>query len=134
MSGFPLKPFKGFFFVPPKSPIENGFISCFHVSVAPVLLQIELRSQDQALIRQLMDLHAGIQELKQECGVDDEQLDQLEEFEEHSWDSDSDTEGSGTSSYSGGMSFSSAIYSNIYTSPLACSLPKRTSGRRSSVP
>lgn len=98
-----------------------------------MLLQMEMRSQDQALIRQLMDLHAGIQELKQECAVDDEDED-VDEYEEQSWDSDSEAEGSSASSYSGEMSFCSSIYSNFYTSPLAHSPSKRTFGRRSSVP
>lgn len=104
--------------------------------LTPVLLQTELRSQDQALIRQLMDLHAGIQELKQECAVDyeEEDEDEPDEYEEQSWDSDSAAEGSSASSYSGEMSFCSSIYSNFYTSPLAHSLSKRTFGRRSSVP
>lgn len=95
---------------------------------------MEMRSQDQALIRQLMDLHAGIQELKQECAVDDEEEDEPDEYEEQSWDSDSEAEGSSASSYSGEMSVCSSIYSNLYTSPLAPSLSKRTFGRRSSVP
>lgn len=98
-----------------------------------------MRSQDQALIRQLMDLHAGIQELKQECILDDEEAEEEEEeepddYEEHSWDSDGEAEGSSASSCSEGMSFCSSIYSNFYTSPLGHSLSKKTCGRRSSVP
>ncbi|KAK3511646.1 hypothetical protein QTP70_014582 [Hemibagrus guttatus] len=95
---------------------------------------MEMRSQDQALIRQLMDLHAGIQELKQECAVDDEEEEEPDEYEEESWDSDSEAEGSSASSYSGEMSFCSSVYSNFYTSPLAHSMSKRSFGRRSSVP
>ncbi|KAF7691160.1 hypothetical protein C0J45_18916 [Silurus meridionalis] len=94
---------------------------------------MEMRSQDQALIRQLMDLHAGIQELKQECAVEESEEDKLDEYEEQSWDSDSESEESSTSSYSGEMSFYSSIYSNFYR-PLAHSLSKRNFGRRSSVP
>ncbi|CAB1436541.1 unnamed protein product [Pleuronectes platessa] len=33
---------------------------------------MEMRSQDQALIRQLMELHSGIQELKQELSEEEE--------------------------------------------------------------
>lgn len=102
--------------------------------VAPVLLQMEMRSQDQALIRQLMDLHAGIQELKQECAVDDEEEEETEEYEQQSWDSDSEADGSSASCYSGEMSLCSSICSNFYTSPLAHSLSKRSFSRRSSVP
>lgn len=101
--------------------------------VAPVLLQVEMRSQDQALIRQLMDLHAGIQELKQECAVDYEEEEEPDEYEEQSWDSDSEAEGSSASSYSGEM-FCSSIYSNFYTSPIGHFVSKRSFGRRSSVP
>lgn len=93
-----------------------------------------MRSQDQALIRQLMDLHAGIQELKQECAVDDDEEEEPDEYEEQSWDSDSEADGSSASSYSGEMSFCSSIYSNFYTSPLTHSASKRSFGRRSSVP
>uniref|UniRef100_A0A3Q2CBE0 Uncharacterized protein n=2 Tax=Cyprinodon variegatus TaxID=28743 RepID=A0A3Q2CBE0_CYPVA len=49
---------------------------------------MEMRSQDQALIRQLMHLHSGIQELKQELS---EEEDTEEEEEEGScWDSDNE--------------------------------------------
>ncbi|XP_016136930.1 protein FAM167A isoform X1 [Sinocyclocheilus grahami] len=94
---------------------------------------MEMRSQDQALIRQLMDLHDGIQELKQECAkaIEDEE----EEEEEPCWDSGS--EGSSMSSFSGEMSFYPSIYSFstcMSPAPLGAYLPKRAFSRRSSVP
>lgn len=96
---------------------------------------MEMRSQDQALIRQLMDLHDGIQELKQECAkaIEDEE----EEEEEPCWDSGSEGGGSSMSSFSGEMSFYPSIYSFstcMSPAPLAAYLPKRAFGRRSSVP
>ncbi|KAI1901570.1 hypothetical protein AGOR_G00035770 [Albula goreensis] len=39
---------------------------------------MEMRSQDQVLIRQLMDLHAGIQELKLECAEVEEEEEEEE--------------------------------------------------------
>ncbi|XP_076865161.1 uncharacterized protein LOC143516997 [Brachyhypopomus gauderio] len=97
---------------------------------------MEMRSQDQALIRQLMDLHAGIQELKQECFLDDG------EEEERCWDSGSMMGGSSTSSYSGEGSVSPSIhtllpplYPLFRISALHLALrPPRASNRRSSVP
>ncbi|XP_026099444.1 protein FAM167A-like [Carassius auratus] len=71
---------------------------------------MEMRSQDQALIRQLMDLHDGIQELKQECAkaIEEEE----EEEEETCWDSGSEGgRSSSISSFSGEMSFYTSIYS-----------------------
>lgn len=91
-----------------------------------------MRYQDQALIRQLMDLHAGIQELKQECAVDEEDREQYK-GEEQSWDSESDE--SENSVYSGEMSFYSTMHSPFRRSPLHLALPvRRTFVRRSSVP
>ncbi|XP_073678408.1 uncharacterized protein [Garra rufa] len=96
---------------------------------------MEMRSQDQALIRQLMDLHDGIQELKQECAkaIEDEE----EEEEEPCWDSGSEGGASSISSFSGEMSFYPSIYSFstcMSPPPLATYLPKRAFSRRSSVP
>ncbi|XP_023667550.1 uncharacterized protein [Paramormyrops kingsleyae] len=58
---------------------------------------MEMRSQDQILIQQLMELHAGIQELKLECAEAEEELEEEEEEEEldeeeeaKSWDSGSE--------------------------------------------
>uniref|UniRef100_A0A3B5AXT9 Si:ch211-153f2.7 n=1 Tax=Stegastes partitus TaxID=144197 RepID=A0A3B5AXT9_9TELE len=50
-------------------------------SLAWLRRELELRSQDQVLIRQLMELHSGIQELKMELSEDEEGS---------CWDSDSD--------------------------------------------
>ncbi|KAK1172638.1 protein FAM167A-like [Acipenser oxyrinchus oxyrinchus] len=77
---------------------------------------MEMRSQDQMLIKQLMELHSGIQELKQEC------------TDGNDVDSESDTEDSICSS-SGDVCpspFSSA--KALYISP------RKTSSRRSSMP
>lgn len=64
-------------------------------------VQMELRSQDQALIRQLMELHSGIQELKQELSEEEQESDEEEE-EGSSWDSESD-DGSSSFCSSGGL-------------------------------
>uniref|UniRef100_A0A9J8D9M7 Si:ch211-153f2.7 n=1 Tax=Cyprinus carpio carpio TaxID=630221 RepID=A0A9J8D9M7_CYPCA len=92
---------------------------------------MEMRSQDQALIRQLMDLHDGIQELKQECAkaIEDEE-------EEPCWDSGSEGGGSSMSSFSGEMSFFPSISFSTCMSPapLGACMPKRAFSRRSSVP
>ncbi|XP_067282007.1 uncharacterized protein C20orf202-like [Pseudorasbora parva] len=92
---------------------------------------MEMRSQDQALIRQLMDLHDGIQELKQECAKAIE-----EEEEEVCWDSGSEGGGSSMSSFSGEMCFYPSISSfSSCMSPAPLGLrPKRAFSRRSSVP
>ncbi|KAK2886902.1 hypothetical protein QQF64_014189 [Cirrhinus molitorella] len=96
---------------------------------------MEMRSQDQVLIRQLMDLHDGIQELKQECAkaIEDEEDDE----EEPCWDSESEGGTSSMSSFSGEMSFYPSIYSFstcMSPAPLAACPPKRAFSRRSSVP
>lgn len=92
-----------------------------------------MRSQDQALIRQLMDLHDGIQELKQECAIAPEE--EEEEVEPY-WDSGSEGGGSSTSSFSGEMCFYPAICSfATCMSPVTLGyMPKRAFSRRSSVP
>ncbi|KAG9355386.1 hypothetical protein JZ751_000224 [Albula glossodonta] len=61
---------------------------------------MEMRSQDQVLIRQLMDLHAGIQELKLECAEVEEEEEE-EEAEVGGWDSGSEVGGSSVYSSSG---------------------------------
>ncbi|KAG2467496.1 F167A protein, partial [Polypterus senegalus] len=78
---------------------------------------MEMRSQDQILIKQLMDLHSGIQELKQEySGISDV-------------DSESETE---DSVYSSSGTFVQSHFSSgmaVYDSPF-----KKNSIRRSSIP
>ncbi|KAK7138575.1 hypothetical protein R3I93_015878 [Phoxinus phoxinus] len=94
---------------------------------------MEMRSQDQALVRQLMDLHDGIQELKQECvkAIEEEEED---EEEDACWDSGSDG-GSSVSSFSGEMCFYPSISSfSSCLSPAPLFLRKRAFSRRSSVP
>ncbi len=99
---------------------------------------MEMRSQDQALIRQLMELHSGIQELKQELSEEEQEEetdeeDGAEEEEGSYWDSESER-GSGSvycSSGEGGFSVSflkrpSPLYSGV--------LSKKAFSRRSSVP
>lgn len=93
---------------------------------------MEMRSQDQALIRQLMDLHDGIQELKQECAKATEEEEEVEPY----WDSGSEGEGSSMSSFSGEMCFYPSICSfATCMSPVPLGyMPKRAFSRRSSVP
>lgn len=96
---------------------------------------MEMRSQDQALIRQLMELHSGIQELKQELSEEEEQEEGTDEEEEEGsyWDSESER-GSGSiycSSGEGGFNISYLktpvpLYSRV--------LSRRAFSRRSSVP
>ncbi|KAJ7999944.1 hypothetical protein DPEC_G00199650 [Dallia pectoralis] len=96
---------------------------------------IEMRSQDQVLVRQLMDLHAGIQELKREYAEEMEEVEEETE-EEGSWDIGSEAGGSVCSICSslgeGGFYISSL--SERSTPPHLGSLPKREFNRRSSVP
>uniref|UniRef100_A0A3Q1FWQ0 Si:ch211-153f2.7 n=1 Tax=Acanthochromis polyacanthus TaxID=80966 RepID=A0A3Q1FWQ0_9TELE len=64
-------------------------------SLAWLRRELELRSLDQVLIRQLMELNSGIQELKMELSEEDE-----EDEEGSCWDSeDSVCSGSGQVSY-----------------------------------
>ncbi|XP_073668820.1 uncharacterized protein [Paramisgurnus dabryanus] len=93
---------------------------------------IEMRSQDQALIRQLMDLHDGIQELKLECEKATEEEVEMEPY----WDSGSDGGNSSVSSFSGEMCFYPSICSfntSMSHVPLGY-LQKRAFIRRNSVP
>lgn len=94
---------------------------------------MELRSQDQALIRQLMELHSGIQELKQELSEEEETDEEEEEEEEGAsyWDSESDGGSSSIYCSSGEMGFSflstrPMLYSSVSS--------KKGFSRRSSVP
>ncbi|KAL3043607.1 protein FAM167A-like [Trematomus bernacchii] len=100
---------------------------------------MEMRSQDQALIRQLMDLHSGIQELKQELSEEEQEEEtdeeEAEEEEESSyWDSESE-QGSG-SVYSSGSGGVGVAISFLKTPPSLYSrvLSKRVFNRRRSVP
>lgn len=100
---------------------------------------MEMRSQDQALIRQLMELHSGIQELKQELSEEEEEETDVEEEaaedeEEGSyWDSESERGGSSVYCSSGEGGFSSSFMkmpSTLYSGVLS----KKAFSRRSSVP
>lgn len=85
---------------------------------------MELRSQDQALIRQLMELHSGIQELKQELSEEEEEEESDEDEEEaRHWDSESDGGSSEETS-------SSYARPRLHTS----ASPKKRFSRRRSVP
>lgn len=97
-----------------------------------------MRSQDQALIRQLMELHSGIQELKQELSEEEQEEEtdeeEAEEGEEGSyWDSESERGSSSVYSSSGEGGFSISF---LNVPPPLCSgvLSKRAFSRRSSVP
>ncbi|XP_038581140.1 protein FAM167A-like [Micropterus salmoides] len=99
---------------------------------------MEMRSQDQALIRQLMELHSGIQEFKQELSEEEqeEEIDEGEEVEEEEgsyWDCESERGSGSVYSSSGEVGFSISflkmpppLYSGV--------LSKRVFNRRSSVP
>ncbi|XP_037649638.1 potassium voltage-gated channel subfamily A member 4-like [Sebastes umbrosus] len=97
---------------------------------------MEMRSQDQALIRQLMELHSGIQELKQELSEEEqeEETDEEEEEEGSYWDSESER-GSG-SIYSGSEEVGFSISCLKTPPPLYSSRvsSNREFSRRSSVP
>lgn len=97
---------------------------------------MELRSQDQALIRQLMELHSGIQELKQELseeegeeGVEEEEESDEDEEGACHWDSESDG-GGGSTCCSSEETGSSRVRSRLYASVS----PKKRFSRRSSAP
>lgn len=96
---------------------------------------MEMRSQDQALIRQLMELHSGIQELKQELSEEEEEEEDSDEDEHKGsyWDSESE-QGSGSFySNSREMVFNTSCQKMprpFYTE----GFPERVFYRRSSVP
>ncbi|KAL6099537.1 uncharacterized protein ACO6RY_01337 [Pungitius sinensis] len=93
---------------------------------------VEMRLQDQALIRQLMELHSGIQELKQELS-EEEQGEETDEGEEGSyWDSESER-GSSVYSSSGEVGFSISHLKAASTLQSQV-LSDRAISRRSSVP
>ncbi|XP_072226531.1 uncharacterized protein [Leuresthes tenuis] len=95
---------------------------------------MEMRSQDQALIRQLMELHSGIQELKQELS-EEEQEEELDEEEQEGsyWDSESEQGSGSVYSTSGEMVFN--IPNQNMPQPFySGGLPERAFYRRSSVP
>ncbi|KAK2830580.1 hypothetical protein Q5P01_018511 [Channa striata] len=93
---------------------------------------VEMRSQDQALIRQLMELHSGIQELKQELSEEEQEEETDEEEEEGNyWDSESEQGSSSVYSSSGEVGFSFVrtprpLFSGLFS--------KRALNRRSSAP
>ncbi|XP_069033132.1 protein FAM89A [Embiotoca jacksoni] len=95
---------------------------------------MEMRSQDQALIRQLMELHSGIQELKQELSEEEQEEETDEEEEEGSyWDSESERGSGSVYSSSGEVGFSTSCRKT--PRPLHTrGLQKRPFCRRSSVP
>ncbi|KAI3358737.1 hypothetical protein L3Q82_015146 [Scortum barcoo] len=95
---------------------------------------MEMRSQDQALIRQLMELHSGIQELKQELSEEEQEEETDEEEEEGScWDSESE-QGSGSVYSSSGEGGFSISYLRTPPPLFLGVLSKRAFSRRSSVP
>ncbi|KAM8840345.1 uncharacterized protein AB9W97_001205 [Spinachia spinachia] len=97
---------------------------------------VEMRSQDQALIRQLMELHSGIQELKQELSEEEpeEETGEEEEEEEGSyWDSESERGSRSIYSGSGEVGFSISRLKAAPT-PRAEVLSYRAFSRRSSAP
>lgn len=103
-----------------------------------IVVQMELRSQDQALIRQLMELHSGIQELKQELSEEEEEEEEVtdedeEEDEEGAcyWDSESDG-GSGSIYCSSGET--GASFLNVRPRRCTSVWSKKRFSRRSSVP
>ncbi|XP_077446859.1 uncharacterized protein LOC144067192 [Stigmatopora argus] len=96
---------------------------------------MEMRSQDQALIRQLMNLHSGIQELKQELseGEEEDALDEEEGEETISWDSESEQ----GSVYSSSGEEASLVLVSLPKKPrclYSTVLSGRGFSRRSSVP
>lgn len=97
-----------------------------------------MRSQDQALIRQLMELHSGIQELKQELSEEEQEEEtdekEAEEEEEGSyWDSESDRGSGSVYSDSGEVGF--PISCRKMPPPLYSGVLSKTAfSRRSSVP
>lgn len=117
-----------------ESPVSCFFPSVSHWLKRRVLcVQMEMRSQDQALIRQLMELHSGIQELKQELS-EEEQEDTDEEEEEGSyWDSESE-QGSGSVYSSSGEVGWSISCPKAPQPRYMRALPRRAFYRRSSVP
>ena len=107
---------------------------------------MEMRSQDQALIRQLMELHSGIQELKQEWseeeeeqeGETEEEEDEDEEEEEEEegsyWDSESE-QGSGSIYFSSReLGFSISSFLKTPATLHSGASVRRAFSRRSSVP
>ena len=82
--------------------------------------QMEMRAQDQALIRQLMDLHNGIQELKLELSEEEEEPEGEEEEpeEEVCWDSGSEAGASSYYTSSGEVSFSSCLSTRMTPPPV----------------
>lgn len=98
---------------------------------------MEMRSQDQALIRQLMELHSGIQELKQELSEEEEEKETDDDDEEEEeagsyWDSESER-GSVYSS-SGEAGFPPSYLMRPRSLHAGLLFRRRGFNRRSSVP
>lgn len=92
-----------------------------------------MRTQDQALIRQMMVLHSGIQELKQELSEEEEEGPDQDEGEDmaHFWDSGSE-EGLSQSFWSSAGSFNVPSWK---TQPVQVDLASPSLfSRRSSLP
>lgn len=95
-------------------------------------VQMEMRSQDQALVRQLMELHSGIQELKQE--LSEEEATDEEEGEDEDGASFWDSESEGGSIYCSSAEMASVSFLNMRPTFNSRVLSKRGFSRRSSVP
>lgn len=98
-----------------------------------MVVQIEMRTQDQALIRQMMELHSGIQELKQELSEEEEEDEPDEDEEEeiaHFWDCE---EGISHISWDSALSFNVPFWKKQPVVNLNIASAKLFS-RRSSVP
>lgn len=97
---------------------------------------MEMRSQDQALVRQLMELHSGIQELKQELSEEEQEEETEEEEEEEGscWDSESEQGSGSIYSSSGEMGLSISCLKTPARFRYSAGLRKRAFCRRSSVP
>ncbi|RVE67205.1 hypothetical protein OJAV_G00114540 [Oryzias javanicus] len=109
----------------PMGPCGDAGGGCRDIQSALAWLRrelMELRSQDQALVRQLMELHSGIQELKQELEQEEE-----EDEEEGCYG------GARIFSNSGGMSCLD-VHQKPTRPPFTGALLERVFYRRSSVP
>lgn len=114
--------------------LEHGILSLQNIFFC---LQMEMRSQDQALIRQLMELHSGIQELKQELSEEEEEKETDDDDEEEEeagsyWDSESER-GSVYSS-SGEAGFPPSYLMRPRSLHAGLLFRRRGFNRRSSVP
>ncbi|KAL4629830.1 alanine and arginine-rich domain-containing protein-like [Arapaima gigas] len=110
----------------------EGSRCCWDIESALAWLRkelIELRSQDQALVRQLMELHAGLQELRLECAEGEQ-----DQNEARAWDSGSDTGSLSVYSSSGEVGCS-GLLSSTSMAPFRWGYSSsRAFSRRSSMP